>query len=200
VPSQPHTPPSNPSQKSQLKAQGLAFGQSFQSVFKISAMYSVDHPAAGKVIQQSYGLLTELLKLGGQFTFGFVNERLLLNNSLISQNALTHLEVAFSKREIGAVSFQAGVTLKDFKRVLALLATRPTVIAEQGGIKKFLAENPIAGIRVMPAAKREKEGDTIDIGMDIGSYMTAQAILGQEAPSDTMALDMLLQVAGVAKS
>jgi hypothetical protein len=200
VPSQPHTPPSNPSQKSQLKAQGLAFGQSFQSVFKISAMYSVDHPAAGKVIQQSYGLLTELLKLGGQFTFGFVNERLLLNNSLISQNALTHLEVAFSKREIGAVSFQAGVTLKDFKRVLALLATRPTVIAEQGGIKKFLAENPIAGIRVMPAAKREKEGDTIDIGMDIGSYMTAQAILGQEAPSDTMALDMLLQAAGVAKS
>jgi len=196
---QPRTPPSNPSEKNQLKVQGLAFGQAFQTVFKISAMYSVDHPAAGKAIQQSYDLLTELLKLGGQFNFGFVNDRLLLNSSLISQNALTHLQVAFSKREIGAVSFQAGVTLKDFKRALAVLATRPNVIAERGGTQKFLAENPIAGIRVMPAAKRENEGDTIEIGMDIESYLTAQAILGQEAPSGTMALDMLLQAAGVAQ-
>lgn len=199
MPTQPLTARSSPSEKNPLKVQGLAFGQSFQTVFKISAMYSVDHPAAGKAIQQSYDLLSELLKLGKQFTFGFVNERLLLNSTLISQNALTHLQVAFSKREIGAVSFQAGMTLKDFKRALSLLATRPTVIAERGGIRKFLAENPIPGIRIMPAAKPEKEGDTIDIGMDIGSYMTAQAILGQEGSSGTMALDMLLQAAGVAQ-
>jgi uncharacterized membrane protein YgcG len=191
--------PSSPSEKNQLKVQGLAFGQAFQTVFKISAMYSVDHPAAGKAIQQAYDSLVEMFKVGGQFTFGFVRERLLLNTSLISQHVLTHLEVAFSKREVGAVNFQPGVTLNNFKRALALITTRPTVIAERGGIKKFLAENLIEGIRIMPAAKREEDGDTIDIGMDIQSYLTAQAILGQEAPSDMMALDMLLQASGIAK-
>jgi HEAT repeat protein len=198
VPSKPPAPPSNPNDKNQLKAQGLAFGQAFQTVFKVSAMYSVDHPAAGKVIQLSYDLLKPLLPADGQFTFGFVNQRLLLNSSLVTQSALTTLDVALSKREIGAVTFQSGLTLKDFKRALAVLATRPTVIIERGGIKKFLAENPIEGIRIMPAAKREEEGDTIDIGMDIQSYMTAQAILGQQAPAGSTALDMLLQAAGSA--
>jgi len=156
-------------------------------------MYSVDHPAAGRAVQQSFDLLQPLLPAGGQFTFGFMNQRLLLNSALISQNALTGLGFEFSKREIGAVTFQSGLTLKDFKRALAVLATRPTVIAERGGTKKFLVENPLAGVRIMPMTKREGDEDTIDLGMDIESYMTAQAILGQQAGSGSMALDMLLR-------
>ena len=79
-------------------------------------MYSVDHPAAGRSMQQSWDLLAPLLKQGRQFTFGFMNQRVLLNSSLVTQTNLTHLEVEFTKREIAAITFQAGVTLKDFKR------------------------------------------------------------------------------------
>ena len=80
-------------------------------------------------MQQAWELWS-LLKQGGQFRFGFMNERLLLNSSLVSHANLTHLEVEFTKREVAMITFQAGVTLKDFKRALALLTTRPMVIAE----------------------------------------------------------------------
>jgi hypothetical protein len=34
------------------KVQGLPFGQAFQTMFKVSVMYSVDHPAGGRSMQQ----------------------------------------------------------------------------------------------------------------------------------------------------
>ena len=150
-------------------------------------------------MQQSWDLLVPLLKQGGQFTFGFMNQRVLLNSSLVSSTSLTHLEVEFTKREIAAITFQAGVALKDYKRALALLTTRPTVIVERGGIKKFLAANPIEGVRIAPAAKPKEEGDTIEVGMDFESFLTAQAILGPGGASGTSALEMLVDAAGAKK-
>ncbi|MGD1100579.1 MAG: hypothetical protein ABSA59_00825 [Terriglobia bacterium] len=185
--------------KNQLKVQGLAFGQAFQMVFKISAMYSVDHPAAARSMQQSWDLLAPLLKQGEQFTFGFMNQRVLLNRSLVPQTNLTHLEVEFARREVAAITFQAGVTLKDFKRALALLTTRPMVIVERGGIKKFLEGNPIEGVRITPAAKPKEQGDTIEVGTDVESYLTGQANVQPEARSGASALDLLLEAAGAKK-
>jgi HEAT repeat protein len=199
VPTNLHTPPSHSSEQNPLKVQGLAFGQAFQTMFKVSVMYSVDHPAAGRSIQQVYDLVKPLLKQGGQFTFGFVNQLLLLNSSLVSHTSLTHLEAEFSKRQIGAISFHAGVALKDFKRAITLLTTKPSVIAERGGTKSFLAANPLEGIRIIPAEKRDNQGGTIEMGMDIESYLTAQAILEPDAQSGAMALDLLLQAAGIQK-
>ena len=147
-------------------------------------------------MQQTWDLLLPLLKQEGQFRFGFMNERVLLNKTLVSHTNLTHLEVEFSKREIATITFQAGVTLKDFKRALALLTTRPMVIAERGGIKKFLAGILIDGVRITPAEKPKEEGDTIDVGMDIESYLTAQAILNPGGSSGTLALDLLLGATG----
>ena len=195
--SNPHHALAGDDEKNQLKVQGLAFGQAFQTVFKVCAMYSVDHPAAGRSMQQSWDLLVPLLKLGGQFTFGFMNQRVLLNSSLVSSTNLTHLEAEFTKREIAAITFQAGVTLKDFKRALALLTTRAKVIAERGGIRQFLAANPLEGVRVTPAAKPQEEGDTIEVGMDFESFLTAQAILGSEGASSSTALELLMNSAGV---
>ncbi len=150
-------------------------------------------------MQQSWDLLVPLLKQGKQFTFGFMNQRVLLNSSLVSSTSLTHLEVEFTKREIAAITFQAGVALKDYKRALALLTTRPTVIVERGGIKRFLAANPIEGVRIVPAAKPKEEGDTIEVGMDFESFLTAQAILGPGGASGTSALEMLVDAAGAKK-
>ncbi len=187
--------------KSQLKTQGLAFGQAFQTVFKITAMYSVDHPAAEKSVQHSWNLLAPLLKQTGQFKFGFMNQRVLLNSSLATQSNITHLEVEFAKREIAAVTFQAGVTLKDYKRALAVLSTRPAVIQERGGIQKFLAANPIENVKISPAVKpKEDESGMIEVGMDMDSLLTAKAILAPESGVGAAALDMLMEAAGVKKT
>jgi hypothetical protein len=159
-------------------------------------MYSVDHPAAARSMQQSWDLLAPLLKLGPQFTFGFMNQRVLLNSSLVTHSNLTHLEVEFTKREIGAITFQAGITLKEYKRALALLTTRAMVIAERGGIRKFIAANPIEGVRIAPAPKPKEEGDIIEMGMDMDSFLTAQALLGPEGASGTSPMDLLMSAAG----
>jgi hypothetical protein len=152
-------------------------------------------------MQQSWDLLVPLLKLGPQFTFGFMNQRVLLNTSLVSHTNLTHLEVEFTKREIATVTFQAGLEFKDFKRALALLTTRAMVITERGGIRKFLAANPMEGVRVTPAAKPKEEGETIEVGMDYESYLTAQAILGPGAGSGgSTAMDMLMAAAGAKRA
>ncbi len=160
-------------------------------------MYSADHPAVARSMQQSWELLAPLLKSGPQFTFGFMHHRMLLNSRLVAAPNLTYLNAQFSKREIGTVCFQAGVTLKDFKSALDLLTTRPAVIAERGGIKSFLAATPVVGVRITPAAKpKEEDGDAVDVGMDMESYLTAQAILEPEHRLSTVALDMLLQAGG----
>jgi hypothetical protein len=159
-------------------------------------MYSVDHPAAAWSVQQSWDLLAPLLKQAGQFTFGFLNQRVLLNTSLATQTNITHLEVEFCKREIAAVTFKAGLTLPDYKRALALLSTRPAVIAERGGIEKFLAENPIAGVRITPLPKpQEDESGLIEVG-DMQSYLTGQPRREPEALSAAGALDRLLEAMG----
>ena len=159
-------------------------------------MYSVDHPAVARSMQQSWELLTPLLKSGPKFSFGFMHHRVLLNTRLVAAANLTYLDAQFSKREIGTVCFETAVTIKDFKGALDLLTTRPAVIAERGGIKSFLAATPLAGVRITPAAKpkEEEDGDAIDVGMDLESYLTAQAILEPEV--STVALDMLLQAGG----
>jgi len=151
-------------------------------------------------MQQSWDLLVPLLKQGKQFTFGFMNQRVLLNSSLVSQTNLTHLEVEFTKREIAAITFEAGLTLKDYKRALALLTTRALAIAERGGIKKFLATNPIESVRIAVAPKPKEDGDTIEVGMDMESFLTAQAILGPEGASGGSALDLLLDAAGARRN
>jgi hypothetical protein len=195
VVSNTRTPPSNPREKNPLKVQGLAFGQAFQMMFKVSVMYSVDHPAAARSIRQVYDLLQPLLKQSGEFTFGFVKHLVLLNSSLVPHSNLTHLEAEFSRREIGAITFQPGVGLRDFKHAIAALTTKPSLIAERGGLKNFLAGNPLESIRIIPAAK----GDTIEMGMDIEFYLMAQAIMEPDARSSAMAVDLLIEAAGIQK-
>ncbi len=185
--------------KNKLKVQGLAFGHAFLTAFKIAVMYSVEHPAAEKAVQHSFASLNEILKQTRQFTFGFVNQRVLLNSSLTSQPSLTQIEVEFSKRDIGAVCFDAGITLRDFKRGLSLLTTKPSVLADHGGLKHFLERSPIEGIRIFPAEKPKSQEGDIELGMDAESYLTAQAILEPQARPSSTGLDMLLQAAGVEK-
>ena len=112
-------------EKTTLKAEGLAFGHSLQTVFKAVVMYSLDHPAAEKATEQLYASLNTLIRHTQQFTFGFLNKRVLINELLTDDNTLSQLEGEFFRRGIGAITFSAGITLSEFKRGLAVACTRP---------------------------------------------------------------------------
>lgn len=185
--------------RNQLKVQGLAFGRSLQMVLKTVIMYSVDHPAVEKVLQQTYAALQNLARQTQQFTFGFVNQRVLVGNILTDDSTLRQLELEFSKRGIAAVAFSEAVTLRDFKRVLALLSTKPQVLDENAGIKTLFDQNPIEGVRIVPARKRGREQDDTVLGMGSEPYRVAQEILGPSPGAGLAGLDLLCQSAGLEK-
>ena len=128
--------------KNQLKADGLAFGRNLQRAYKIVLLHSPDHSAAQDSLQQAYSLLGALLKLTPQFTFGFFNTRVLLNDLLTTDNNLAPLQADFAKRNLAAVAFRLGVTFREFKRCMGLLATKPEVIDAAGASPRFSASTP----------------------------------------------------------
>ena len=181
----------------QLKAQGLAFGRSLQTGLKTVIMYSVDHPSAEKALQHAFDSLNHLVQLTQQFTFGFLNQRVLINNILTEDVALGQLEIEFAKRGVAGLTFTAGINQRDFKRILAVLATKPKVIEEVGGIKSFLVQNPIENVRVLPAKKSTGEDRTL--GMDAEAYLVAEGLLAPQAETGTRGADALFQFAALEK-
>jgi HEAT repeats len=182
-------------EKPQLKVEGLAFGHSLQSALKTVVMYSANHPAAEKAMEQTYASVNTLVRQTQQFTFGFLNKRILINELLTDDNTLSHLETEFFKRGIGAISVSAGITLREFKRGLGVIATRPKVIEEKGGIRPFLQQNPVAGMRILPATKPENQ-DTV-LQMSAESYLMAQGILGRGSAGGGQGLELLFRCAGL---
>jgi len=141
-------------------------------------MWSVDHRAVGAPLQQSFDPLIPLLKQTGQFTLGFVDQRIMLNKILTTDGGLSQLENEFLKRGIGAVTFEAGITLARYKRAIAVLVTPARLIDRQGGARPFLEKNPLENVHVIPASKnqaRTEDGDVV-LDSDSESYLRSKQL------------------------
>jgi hypothetical protein len=91
--------------RAQLRTEGVAFGRILQTGYKSVVMYNSDHPAVERAIQQAYDSLKGLLQHMPQLIFGFMNNRLLLNDFLTSEPSLRLLDTEFNRRGIAAVTF-----------------------------------------------------------------------------------------------
>ena len=85
-----------------LKTVGLQFARALQIAVRTSRMLSTDHNVAAGPIQESYNLLHSILKEQRAFTFGFADDRILLDNVLTTARGLNQLEDDFLKRGISA--------------------------------------------------------------------------------------------------
>lgn len=165
-------------EKNQLKVQGLRFGRSLQTVIKMATMYAVDHQSAVRPIQSSYDILNALVKQTRYITLGFIEQRVMINNILTSDATVKPLENEFLKRGIGAVTFEAGITLAAYKNALAVLAANVRLIEESGGLMPFLESHPLEFVRVFPASKNEirtNDGDTV-LEMSSEEYLISRAL------------------------
>src|SRR5216684_4849033 len=182
----------------QLKTLGLRFARALHMTIKTAVMFTVEHKSVERPIQQSFQLLNHLLKEAGQFTFGFVDNQIMLNNLLTTDASLRHLETEFLKRGVAAVTFEPGLTLGRYKKVVGLLSVPSKVIDDAGGILVFLDQNEIEGARILPAAKNQKKdehGDTI-IETDSEAYILSKQMAEEQAPRDLMdSIDALLESA-----
>jgi HEAT repeat protein len=182
--------------RNQLKMQGLRYAKSLQMVMKTVIMFSADHKGAAQPIDNSYQMLNALLKQTRTFTLGFVDGRIMINNVLTqADRGLLSLENELLKRGIGAVTFEAGITLAAYKRAAGVLAVPTKHLEEIGGLLPWLDQNPIEFLRVYPAAKnqsRTADGDTV-LETDSESFLMSKAM--QELQSGPDPMDMLFQTA-----
>jgi len=181
----------------QLKALGLRFGRSFQMALRTSVMFSPDHPSLERPLEQSFNLLNDLLKQVGQLTIGFVDNQVLINSVLTSDNGLAQLEKEFLKRGIAAFTFEPGLTLARYKKIVAVLSAPVSAIEHVGGIREYLEINELQGGRIVAAARNQKKtenGDTL-IETDSEAFILSKQ-MAEEGPRDFMeSLDALLESA-----
>src|SRR3954453_16979545 len=182
--------------RNQLKTQGLRYAKSLQMVMKTVIMFSAEHKGAAQPIDNSYHMLNALLKQTRTFTLGFVEGRVMINNILTDRDrSIASLENELLKRGIGAVMFEAGITLAGYKRAAALLAVPAKHLEEIGGLMPWLDQNPVEFLRVFPAGKnqtRTADGDTV-LETDSESFLMGKAM--QELQSGPDPMDMLFQSA-----
>ena len=155
--------------KNPFKVMALRYARSLQVLVRTAIMWSVDHRAVGAPLQQSFDTLIPLLKQTGQFTLGFVDQRIMLNKILTTDGGLSQLENEFLKRGIGAVTFEAGITLARYKRAIAVLVTPAKLIDRQGGARPFLEQNPLENVHVIPASKNQARTEDGDVALDSDS-------------------------------
>jgi len=186
------------SDSKQIKALGLRFARALQMTLKTAVMFTVEHKSVERPIQQSFLLLNNLLKETGQFTFGFIDNQVMLNNVLTADTTLRQLETELLKRGIAAVTFEPGLTLGRYKKVIHVLAVPSKTIDEVGGLLSYLDQNEVEGARILPAAKNQKKdehGDTI-IETDSESYILSKQMAEEQTGRDFLdSIDALLESA-----
>lgn len=178
-----------------IKAQALNFARTFQTCIRTTVTFGINHPPAAAQMQQCYDALNQLLKQFGQFTLGFVDQRILLNKVLTTDKNLAPLENEFGKRNIGAVTFDIGATLADFKRCVEVMAASPGAIAEEGGLAAYLYTREIPKVRVIPAPKGQHRTETGDIIVetDIDSLLASRSAPKMGPLAGTDILELMLR-------
>jgi len=180
----------------QIKGLGLRFARALQMTIKTAGMFTVEHQSVERPIQQSFQHLNTLLKEVGQFTFGFVDNQVMLNNLLTTDASLQNLETEFLKRGVAAVTFEPGLTLGRYKKVIYVLSVSTKVMDGVGGLLPFLDANEVEGARILPAARNQKKdehGDTI-IETDSEAYILSKQMSADQAPRDFLdSIDALLE-------
>jgi hypothetical protein len=155
--------------KKHVKVQGIRFARSLQMLVKMANMFSADHKSVTGLLQRSYDLLNPLVKQSRHLTLGFVDQRVLLNNILTAEDSLKPLENEFLKRGIGAVTFEAGITLAAYRNAVGAISASFKLIEESGGLLPFLEQRQLEFVRVFPATKTETRNEDGDTVLDMGS-------------------------------
>jgi len=169
----------------QFKNCALRYARELQIAIRTSSMLSVEHTVAARPVQQSFKSLSALLEQTGDFTLGFVNNRVMLNKILTTVSGLSQLENDFLRHGVGAVQFETGVTLRSYQQLVGLIATPLKSLDAQGGPKALLAKFDVPGLRIFPASAnqiRTEGGDTV-LEMDEEAFLLSQKEYQPRVPS-----------------
>jgi PAS domain S-box-containing protein len=110
------------------------------------------YPPAHSLVQESIANLQELLHEalgpGKEFSFGFIEQKLMVNGQTIeadpgqTKGLARHFEIL----HIDNITFQPGLTLPELRSFLECLSTKPEDINKDGGMKKALTSRNLRHI------------------------------------------------------
>ncbi|MFH1968824.1 MAG: ATP-binding protein [Verrucomicrobiota bacterium] len=112
------------------------------------------YPPAHLLVQEStadvHNLMQNALASGQEFSFGFMESKLMVNGRLVAtdpsqtKNLARHFEIL----HIGTVTFQHGLSLPELRSFLECLAIKPEQLNEAGGFQKALADHALKHVIV----------------------------------------------------
>jgi len=141
-----------------LRTQGIQFVRLLQSALRLMIMYSSDHTQAQSMAQRAMSALLEVFRQTPTLSVGFQFDRVLLNSLPVADPSVSTLAAELTKRGVGFLVFSEGLTDAGLTKMIGVLATRPEVIEEKGGLARFLRSNPLNHARIVPVQTAAADG------------------------------------------
>jgi HD-GYP domain-containing protein (c-di-GMP phosphodiesterase class II) len=101
----------------------LVFGH-LNGLVRTSALYAATHPRTVKAKETLHGALTAYLAANGMLTYRFLGDVLLANDRILARESLIYrrlLDVCQKERQIGSITFTAGVEPRELDALLEAL-------------------------------------------------------------------------------
>jgi len=112
------------------------------------------YPATHSLVQDSivelHSLMQTALASGKEFSFGFMESKLMVNGQPVAADPSQMKSLArhFEILHIGNITLQNGLPLAELRSFLEALAVKPEQLNEAGGLKKVLADRALKYIQV----------------------------------------------------
>lgn len=123
------------------------------------------YPPTHSLVQESlsalYTLLRDALTSGKEFSFGFVEKKLIVNGKPVDADAAQTAGLArhFGILHIDSITIQPGVTEGELRSFLECLSIKPEQLNESGGMKKALAARGLRHVQANDVAYGRISGD-----------------------------------------
>jgi hypothetical protein len=116
------------------------------------SIYPSGHSQLERSIDRAHNVLNRLLETAPELTLGVAKDCLFMGDSYLDRKNLVFKDFALAlySRDIGAVTFQAGLSKDDIHAFCRILTRDTFEIREAGGIRQVLQDASISHIRAQP--------------------------------------------------
>jgi HD-GYP domain-containing protein (c-di-GMP phosphodiesterase class II) len=165
----------------------LVFGH-LNGLVRTSALYPATHAQTLKAKETLHGALTAYLAANGALTYRFLGDVLLANDRILARESLVYrrlLEVCQKERQIGSITFTAGVEPRELDALLEALTQGVgeslSAWMEQRALTHVILEPPTQSERhsIEVMARRAYYG-SVDTLREIESTIRSRAPVGGE--------------------
>ncbi len=123
--------------------------------------YPVSHSLVQGSLSALFKLLQEELASGNDFSFGFVEKKLMVNGQPVDANPAQTNDLArhFEILHVDNITIKPGLPQSELRSLLECLSVKPELVNESGGMKKALVEKGLRHIQANDVTYGRITGD-----------------------------------------